>query len=257
MAKKAIVGPCKFCDREKLLIEKSHIIPKCFQKPLKNDRNEMTVIDPERRKRPPVQDFFFEGNILCSDCDNMFGKDEDYTARFFNKYRNDSIIPIREVPNPFGKFIFYNIDTMRIKKCLLSILWRMSISNRTEFKHINLGKLELRLKNGLKTDDFTKETFFPVQIGTTKHINDIKARFLKVPNKSIKLKTGNSYAFGHAMLLPDIVILFYATSFFSGDTTFIGLKKNQPLLLNYANQKMTMNFLQGIMKDIGDAPCSF
>ena len=252
MAKK-IEGLCQFCLETKQLVSKSHIIPKSFLKWSKNEANSITIISPEK-KHWPANDFFFEGGILCEDCECKFSKAENYTFRFLDKVQNEQIHPINEIPNPVGKVLHYNVNTTPVKKCLLSILWRMSISKKDYFKFVDLGNAEIKLRNALWSDDFMKDKFFPILIGTSKHINNIKARFIKVPNRKTRIKKHDASVFEYEFLLPNFVILYYSTSNYNGSVEGLSLIENQNLLMYFENGKLTNEFYKKIIPSIPDIP---
>jgi hypothetical protein len=100
----------------------------------------------------------YDSEILCADCDNKFSPWENYTAKLlmtagaYERYREAK--PGED---------FYRIpeyDYASLKLCLLSILWRMSISNLPSFRRIALGPFEAVIrrmlvdKNPGRTDEF-------------------------------------------------------------------------------------------------------
>ncbi|MCK4296485.1 MAG: hypothetical protein KAX28_07515 [Candidatus Marinimicrobia bacterium] len=100
-----------------------------------NDENHsFMVISSDSEKRPIHRHKGIYEKLLCESCERIIGKYEDYSAKvlFDNKEKRVSI------KKPFG-FIFYDVDYTKFKLFQISLLWRASISNRSEIGKIYLG----------------------------------------------------------------------------------------------------------------------
>jgi hypothetical protein len=149
---------CRFCEQDKKLIE-AHIIAQCLHEPLQHPSGPMMLVSKEHDSHPKrVRTGQYDREILCADCDNKFSPWENYTAKLlmtagaYERYRE--AMPGED---------FYRIpeyDYASLKLCLLSILWRMSISKLPSFKRIALGPFEAMIrqmlldKNPGRTDEF-------------------------------------------------------------------------------------------------------
>ena len=134
---------CKLCRLEKPLIE-SHIVAKCLLRPLFSSAGPIRSISKDITtypKRLPAG--IYDCNILCADCDNSFSPWEEYTAKLLfdeaPKYRG---------PKLRGFYSIQKYDYAMLKLCVLSILWRMSITEQKDFGKVSLGQ---RYENIIRT----------------------------------------------------------------------------------------------------------
>jgi hypothetical protein len=112
-------------------------------------------VDSYPKRNPTGQ---YDTKILCSSCDGKFSPWESYTAKLlmtagaYDKYR--------EAPTGEDFYTIPEYDYSSLKLCLLSILWRMSISTLPSFKNVALGPFEVTIrqmlldKNPGRTDEF-------------------------------------------------------------------------------------------------------
>ncbi len=146
---------CRLCLHELDLVQ-SHIIPAFQFKPLKkgDGRYYQLSTDPAKREQPGQRGF--TERLLCAKCDNVrIQRNEDYFARLWNRG------PL-EAPQQHGPFlIFREYEYKRVKNCLLSILWRMSLSTHKTFGAVSLGKKhEEILRAGLLADrEFAEDEY--------------------------------------------------------------------------------------------------
>lgn len=147
---KMILGKCRLCNKENYLIE-SHIIPKFVTNWIKETsatRFLRQAINPNKR----IQDST-KRKLLCSDCEHIFSKYENYFAKnIFYPYLNGKIQTFQ-----------YNVN---LKKFIVSTCWRVLIHSIEGFEKIN-AKMEKHAKNaeqcwreylcGLKDDIGTSE----------------------------------------------------------------------------------------------------
>ena len=133
-------GKCKFCGEEKELI-KAHIIPRNFYLYRKQDK--YRAIDSVTGKGRQIQSGIYDTEILCKDCDGKILKlfdDEAYRVLLNN---NNFIKSISQKANSK----VYKLDSSQfnyslLRKFFISVLWRASVSNISDFQSINLGKYE-------------------------------------------------------------------------------------------------------------------
>lgn len=125
---------CRLCQRDKTLI-KSHIIPKFYWEPLRDDIGGIIRIDnshEEQRIRYPKSGEYEK--LLCFDCDNKeIGKLDDYVSDLFN---NKSVLGFESRE----KKIVFPIIYKKLKLFLLSVLWRSSVASRFFWSNVNLGE---------------------------------------------------------------------------------------------------------------------
>lgn len=200
------INICKFCGETKPLI-KAHIIPKCFQDAVKDDRNEMLILRTFNQSIVKTQDFLFDKALLCQECDNSFSHDENYTATLLSQIRSGKISPVQTLSVRGGQDRLYNVDQRKVKRCLLSILWRMSISKKDYFMSVDLGPLEIELKSRLNIENIMDQKFFPVTILSLNNSVNWKARMLCTDSPPLKF-------LGHRMYvlhLPNYLIMYHAS----------------------------------------------
>jgi hypothetical protein len=149
---------CRFCEEDKKLIE-AHIIARCLHEPMQHPSGPMVLVAKDPDSHPKrLRTGQYDGNILCADCDNRFSDWENYTARLLMKPA--AYERFREAESHEDFYTIPEYDYVRLKLCLLSILWRMSISKLPSFKRIALGPFEgtirqmLLDKNPGRTDEF-------------------------------------------------------------------------------------------------------
>jgi hypothetical protein len=153
---------CRLCEEDKTLIE-GHIIARCLHEPLQDPSGPMMLVSKERNSHAKrVRTGQYDREILCADCDNKFSPWENYTAKLlmtagaYERYREAK--PGED---------FYRIpeyDYASLKLCLLSILWRMSISKLPSFKRISLGPFEAVIRQMLLEKNAGRTDQFPVLI---------------------------------------------------------------------------------------------
>jgi hypothetical protein len=86
----------------------------------------------------------YDNTILCAECDNSFSPWEKYTAtllfddpQYKKRTPNKTFISVK------------NYDYAALKLCLLSILWKMSLSAKEVFQDIKLGRYENEIRDML------------------------------------------------------------------------------------------------------------
>jgi len=128
--------PCRLCREDKQLVE-AHIVAKCILKPLFSDAGPLRSISKDVTKYPRrLPTGVYDKEILCSDCDSSFSPWEEYTADLLYE-----LAPKHREGRESGFFEIPNYDYSPLKLCVLSSLWRMSITKREEYEKVALGAL--------------------------------------------------------------------------------------------------------------------
>jgi len=135
---------CNGCDEDKKLI-KAHIIPKSFYMNLKGDGQYLNVIhsdEDSRVGRSFIGDY--DKEILCQACDGELGKYDNYAKKLlldqfdrFNELRKGD------------ELVGWEVEECKHQELVLfflSVLWRASISSRTNYNSIVLGPHECNIK---------------------------------------------------------------------------------------------------------------
>lgn len=112
---------------------RAHVIPRGFARDMMRASGFNMLVSMDEAQK--TQHGIFDSNILCATCDNIFGELDKYAV---------------EVCRDFGKrhhefdnrFLMRDIDGDKLSKFALAVLWRASISKRSEFKKVDLGPYE-------------------------------------------------------------------------------------------------------------------
>ncbi len=139
---------CKWCHKENPQFANSHIIPKAFfVHDGKNDRKILSVGEYPRRKPTGSKDT----NILCVDCEKNFQQIDSQAATILLQNFDKYLIPFNDKKDD----IALQIDGQHkqaIKRFLIYVLWRASVSTLREFRMIKLGAYEDKIKDALIND---------------------------------------------------------------------------------------------------------
>lgn len=140
---------CRLCHKPKPFIE-AHIIAKCLLKPLMSSTGPIRAISKDVTTHPKrLPTGVYDTSILCADCDNLFSPWEDYTSELlFEK------APTFRETAQAGFYLIPEYDYEKLKLCILSILWRMSITKRKEYSNVYLGeKYESKIRGMLLSNN--------------------------------------------------------------------------------------------------------
>lgn len=139
------IGICKLCLKEKELCRKSHIIPNhAYNKVLKDADDSYVYIDRKTAKKfgRRTQTGVFEPDLLCQDCETTISSYETYFSQLVLNVTPAGITK-EELINPNGikilKYSGVGYNYSKFKLCLLSILWKSSISSKAFFDQVSLG----------------------------------------------------------------------------------------------------------------------
>jgi hypothetical protein len=131
------VGVCRLCGQLKKLV-RSHIIPKSFFEQIKACGKYSVLINankPIRAAGTFLQAGPYDGSIPCEDCERRFSDFDSYGWQILGTLAlND---PVYDDGRPFA----YKIacDTVKLRKFVLSVLWRASVSELKCYSRVQLG----------------------------------------------------------------------------------------------------------------------
>ena len=134
-----------FATKNKKLIE-AHIIPRCQLQPLNSPSGPMVLVGKDTYAKR-LQMGQYDNKILCADCDNKYASWEDDTADLLVKA--DAYDRFQQARPGENFYTIQDYDYASLKLCLLSILWKMSVSDRDVFKEVRLGKFEATIRRML------------------------------------------------------------------------------------------------------------
>jgi len=155
---------CRLCDIPQRLA-KAHIIPDFMYTGLyKNHRFHQIHMEDNQVKRSFSRETGeFDKNILCPSCDKRLGRIyEGYVKRLF---RDETINedPLMKQHNMIWRPI-NDVDYTKFKLCMLSVLWRASITSRSFFDQIKLEAHEDIIKGMIRNNDPKETMDYPILI---------------------------------------------------------------------------------------------
>ena len=134
---------CRGCNQDKKLV-RAHIIPESFFRELRSEEGTLKLVTNTKgvyTKRAPIG--VYDQEILCKDCEDLFQEVDDYAAKILlNSDNHEELLH-------YGKLAGYrikNINYILLKRFVISLLWRASISKQNFYKKVNLGPIEARAK---------------------------------------------------------------------------------------------------------------
>jgi hypothetical protein len=133
---------CRLCLEDKEL-QKSHIIPEFFYKPVYDGLHRLNVVSTKPSDKIKYQQKGYRERLLCYDCEQLLSPLENYVRRVFY---GDTGVETQDVGNGI---ILRNIDYQKFKLFQLSFLWRASVSRQGFFSEVNLGHKEETIRKML------------------------------------------------------------------------------------------------------------
>jgi hypothetical protein len=169
---------CKLCLKDKQLIKKSHILSEFLHAELFDENHKLIKFDAielgkgnDEISRPSSGSY--EGQLLCDKCDNQqIGKFETYISNVLkDNLKKENKLKCSKTTNPQGlSFIkIENLDYLKTKLFLLSLLWRAGISTRDEYKEVQLGPYSEKIRKLIIDDNSSTDT--DIQISVLKFEN--------------------------------------------------------------------------------------
>jgi hypothetical protein len=133
-----VTGICKKCGQAKRLA-KSHIIPQSFCEIIKGSGKYTVVVNankPFKSAGKFLQSGPYDDSILCLGCEGDFSDFDSYGWQILGPPSlSDPVL------DEIGKTYAYRIscNTDKIRRFLLSVLWRASVSSLECFSRVKLG----------------------------------------------------------------------------------------------------------------------
>ena len=140
MSKENDPSPCKWCGQTKPLI-KAHIVPRNFFELISGDRPEKyTVLVRTNTEKPRtfLQAGIHDTSILCADCDGRFSKLDGYGWKILGKPLKGQVITDPTTGVELAVEVS-EVDTDKLRRFVLAVLWRSSVSNLDVYSNVSLG----------------------------------------------------------------------------------------------------------------------
>ena len=149
---------CKFCNKEKDLI-KAYIIPYSFFKNVKGEDGRLFYVDDQEQSyKKRAFKGFYDKELVCKECENLFADCDNYAKMFFFDTKPDHQIPNND--NPIADvYNEFNYDYGKLMLFFISILWRASASKQEFCKAVNLGKYQELAKQMILNKNVSSSIF--------------------------------------------------------------------------------------------------
>jgi hypothetical protein len=134
-------GLCRLCDQTKDLI-KAHGIPRSFFKEFKEGYPHAVFFDVSEsadREATYVQAGVYDQGILCAECEPKFSEFDRYGWEILGSVSLQNPIQEPGYP-PHAHRVF--CDTDKLKRFILAVLWRASVSTHSFYSYVSLGPYE-------------------------------------------------------------------------------------------------------------------
>lgn len=140
--------PCRLCGTCATLV-KSHVIPEAFFRELRND-GEVPLLVPGKQgllpKRAPIG--VYDPELLCASCEAKFSSGDSYGIAVLLSQFDRYFKPLHLSDRTLA-FQGDEVDTTRLLRFLVSVLWRASVSTIPFYSTVKLGLHEEPAKNSL------------------------------------------------------------------------------------------------------------
>lgn len=136
----------------------SHVIPEFMYRAMYDSKHRFFGFS--RKRFDPVLTFQkgLRENLLCRDCEQQFGRYENYAAQFF--YGNAG----KPVKSEGKHMIWRNAQYARLKLFFLSLLWRFGVTSIEQLSGADLGPHQEKLKKMLLAEDPGDYLVYPCAI---------------------------------------------------------------------------------------------
>ncbi|MCO1335349.1 hypothetical protein MO867_13505 [Microbulbifer sp. OS29] len=153
---------CKLCLSEVSSLRRSHIIPECFYKEVYDKKHRFIPITNENLNNLKLEQLGYREKLLCGSCEVKLSKWENNTKKDLVDISKRSSNFLKISPLSSEHILIEDISHDSFKKCMLSILWRMSISSHEMFAKYELGPYEEKLRIVLDQEPLLTTLDYPI-----------------------------------------------------------------------------------------------
>lgn len=139
---------CRLCGANVSLV-KSHIIPEAFFRELRSEGEIPLLVagkEGHLPKRAPIG--VYDPELLCAPCESKFSSGDSYGIAVLLSQFERHFKPLH-VADRVLAFEGNDVDTTRLLRFLLSILWRASVSTQPFYAAVKLGPHEELAKQSM------------------------------------------------------------------------------------------------------------
>jgi hypothetical protein len=133
---------CRLCLNEQSKLKKSHIIPECFYDEIYDEKHRFTPISGTNYQQLEIEQKGIREEMLCGQCEQKLGNWENNTKKDLVDIASASSNYLNISPLNNGHLLVEDVNHDSFKKCILSILWRMSVASHKMFSAYSLGKYQ-------------------------------------------------------------------------------------------------------------------
>jgi len=157
------VGNCKLCKDENVELKNSHIIPEFCYKRVYTKKHKLKGFSPINGNDLDMEQKGYREYLLCGSCEEKLSKWENSFSWLMEDIINNDTRKI-QITN-INKFdIVSGFDYESIKRAILSIIWRLSLSSLDVFKEYTLGPYEEKLRKKLYSNQYIDPKDYPIVI---------------------------------------------------------------------------------------------
>lgn len=160
------VPKCRFCGQEHKKLVKAHIIPRSLFKLISKSGNYSVYFEVRKAgvKTAYKQAGIYDESILCEGCEARFTPWDTHGCKVITRPRGGKDI-YRDPQGYECGFVLHDADYNLLRRFLLSVLWRASVSSLPFFKGVDLGPYEDRIREILRTGEpLDAETYSSILI---------------------------------------------------------------------------------------------
>lgn len=211
--------------------------------------NELREFVPNRRIKERRR---FSGEyekLLCQDCEKKIKFFEDYAiaAIYGGDRKNDPKCKNYKIPEGLVYTKCSNIDYVKFKLFLLSLIWRMSVSTREFFKSVHLGPHEETIRRMILKNNpgnFDKYPSVMINIGS---VNKLTKGILQAP-----VRQRNKAHIYYNLTIGGIIYLFYISDKAIPQKILdLVLKPNNELIVPHSTGILVDNLIKNLSRNVG------
>ena len=232
---------CKLCQQNKPLC-RSHIVPEFLHGAMYDEKHRFFGLSSVPARRIQLFQKGLREFLLCEDCEQQFGRYEQYASRVF--YGGTPITGSLHKKT----VTLEDLDYKPLKLFFMSLLWRFGVTSIEYYKGASLGPHEERLRNMLQAEDPGNYDAYPCLVVAVsldgKHIPD-----LIVPPALARID-------GHwiwSLVVAGFLLTFYVSSHTPPDVLYPAFLKPDGTMILQIKDMTEIDFLYRFSREIAQA----
>lgn len=173
---------CKLCLEPRKFI-KAHAIPEAFFRELRADGDVPLLVSGRLGyfpKRAPIG--VYDQEMLCKECEPKFGMTDDYGIEVFLKTFDELFLPRHHAGGAVA-FESTAVDSSRLLRFLVAILWRAAVSSHPFYAKVDLGSHEPLAKAAIATPDKALSMVFDAVLSRWREERDVPTTAMLDPRR--------------------------------------------------------------------------